>query len=113
MSTGPEQFRDRATSVRCLISAVLFEQNDEWQRYSIVFFHVNIDEMQTSEGNLYLFVVIARTRTDKFAVAQLVEKADWRMTWEFLKHLLEMMVLYRIHMILIDNGIQFADQTRN
>jgi hypothetical protein len=42
----------------------------------------------------------------------LVEKADRRTAWEFLEHLIKV-VSYRIHTILTDNGIQFADQPRN
>ncbi len=49
---------------------------------------------------LYLFVAI--DRTSKFAVTQLVEKADRRTAWEFLEHLLEA-VPYRIHTLLTDN----------
>ncbi len=43
-------------------------------------------------------------RTSKFAVTQLVYKADRRTASEFLEHLLKA-VLYRIHTILTDNGI--------
>lgn len=71
---------------------------------------MDIAGAQTAEGKLYLFVAI--DRTSKFAIAQLVEKADRRTAWEFLEHLLET-VPYRIHTILTDNGIQFADQPRN
>lgn len=67
-------------------------------------------EVQTAEGKLYLFVAI--DRTSKFAVARLVEKANRKTAWEFLESLLEA-VPYRIHTILTDNGIQFADQPRN
>ena len=66
--------------------------------------------MQTAEGKLYLFVGI--DRTSKFAVTQLIDKADRRTAWEFLEHLLKA-VPYRIHTILTDNGIQFAEQPRN
>jgi len=67
---------------------------------------------------LYLFVGI--NRTSKFAVTQLVDKADRRTAWEFLEHLLKA-VPYRIHTILTDipvlseaeGGIQFAEQPRN
>ena len=48
-------------------------------------------------------------RTSKFAVTQLVDKADRRTAWKFLEHLLRT-VPYRIHTILTDNGIQFAEQ---
>lgn len=37
-------------------------------------FHIDIAEVQTAEGKLRFFVAIDRTR--KFAVTQLVEKAD-------------------------------------
>jgi len=66
--------------------------------------------VQTAEGKLYLFVAI--DRTSKFAVAQLVETADRRTAWEFLERVLEA-VPYKIHTILTDNGIQFAEQPRN
>jgi len=45
-------------------------------------------------------------------VVQLADKANRRTVWAFLKHLLRV-VLYRIHTILTDNGIQFAEQPRN
>ena len=80
-------------------------------------------ELQTAEGKLYLFVAI--DRTSKFAVAQLVEKANRQTAWEFLEHLLAI-VPCRIHTILTElpmiappvrattgDGIQFADQQRN
>lgn len=70
----------------------------------------DIAEFRTEEGKLYLFVAI--DRTSKFAVAQLVEKADRKTAWEFLEQLLEA-VPYKIHTILTDNGIQFAEQPRN
>jgi len=87
------------------------------------FFHIDIAEVQTVEGKLYLFVGI--DRTSKFATTQLVEKADRKTAREFLEHLLKA-VPYRIHTILppfhglqanhcraMDNGIQFAEQPRN
>jgi len=80
------------------------------KRYPIGFFHIDIAEVQTAEGKLYLFVGIDRTST--FAVTQLVEKADRRTAWEFLQHMLEA-VPYQVHTILTDNGIQFAEQPRN
>ena len=55
---------------------------------------------------------MAIDRTSKFAVAQLVEKANRKTAWEFLEHLLEA-VPYRMHSTLTDNGIQFAEQPRN
>ena len=58
------------------------------------FFRMNIADLQTAEGKLSLFVAI--DRTSKFAVTQLVEKADRKTAWEVLEHLLEA-VPYRIH----------------
>jgi transposase-like protein len=85
--------------------------------------HIDIAEVQTAEGKLYLFGAIERTA--KFAVVQLVETADRKTAWEFLAHLLES-VPYQIHTILTDRaigaplvretmarGIQFAEQPRN
>ena len=85
-------------------------KKQRFKRYLIGFFHIDIAELRTAEGKLYLFVAI--DRTSKFAVAQLVEKADRKTAWEFLEHLLDA-VPYRIHTILTDNGIQFAAQPRN
>jgi transposase InsO family protein len=85
-------------------------KKQRFKRYPIGFFHIDIAELRTSEGKLYLFVAI--DRTSKFAVAQVVEKADRKTAWEFLELLLEA-VPYRIHTILTDNGIQFAEQPRN
>jgi transposase-like protein len=85
-------------------------KRQKFKRYPIGFFHIDIAEVQTSEGKLYLFVGIDRTA--KFAVAQLVEVADRRTAWEFLQHLLEV-VPYKVHTVLTDNGIQFAEQPRN
>jgi transposase InsO family protein len=109
----------RSALHRCLqrhgISRLLDIEGDKpkrqrFKRYPIGFFHTDIAEVQTAEGKLYLFVGI--DRTSKFAVTQLVNKADRRTAWEFLEHLLKA-VPYRIHTILTDNDIQFAGQPRN
>ena len=42
--------------------------------YPIGFFHIDIAEVQTAEGKLYLFVAI--DRTSKFAFVQPVDKAN-------------------------------------
>ena len=81
-----------------------------FKTYPIGYFHIDIAEVRIAEGKLYLFAAI--DRTSKFAVAQLVEKANRKTAWAFLEHLIKL-VPYRIHIILTDNGIQFADQPRN
>ena len=62
-------------------------KRQRFQRYPIGVFHIDIAEVQTAEGKLYLFVGI--DRTSKFAVTQLLDKADRRTTWEFLELLMK------------------------
>ena len=62
-------------------------KRQKFKRYPIGYFHIDIAEVRTEEGKLYLFVAI--DRTSKFAVAQLVEKANRKTAWEFLEHVLE------------------------
>jgi len=76
--------------------------------YPIGYFHLDIAEVQTEAGKLYLFVAI--DRTSKFAFAELHERATRPIAVEFLRHLLAT-VPYKIHTILTDNGIQFANRT--
>ena len=105
-------------------------KRQRFKRYPIGFFHIDIAEVQTAgpqatEGQRKLYLFVGIDRTSKFAVTQLVDKADRRTAWEFLEHLLKA-VPYRIHTILTDTdrdglirginpkgGIQFADQPRN
>jgi transposase InsO family protein len=79
----------------------------KFKAYPIGFFHVDIAEVQTAQGKLYLFVAI--DRASKFAVAQLVDKATAR---AFLERLVAA-VPYRVEIVLTDNGIQFADLPKN
>jgi hypothetical protein len=44
-------------------------KEQRFKRYPIGFFHIDIAELRTAEGKLYLFVAI--DRTSKFAVALL------------------------------------------
>ena len=78
--------------------------------YPIGFFHIDLAEVRTAEGKLYLFVAI--DRTSKFAFIQLVERADMRAAAAFLQSLIAA-APYRIHTVLTDNGIQFADLPKN
>jgi transposase InsO family protein len=82
----------------------------KFKRYPIGYFHIDIAEVRTEEGKLYLFVAI--DRTSKFAFARLCKKADRPTAISFLEALIEA-VPYRLHTILTDNGIQFADLPRN
>ncbi len=50
--------------------------------YPIGYFHIDLAEVRTAEGKLYLFVAI--DRTSKFAFVELVERADMRAAAAFL-----------------------------
>jgi transposase InsO family protein len=72
--------------------------------YPIGFFHIDIAEVQTAEGKLYLFVAI--DRTSKFAFVHLVESAN-RVTASAFLEAFVAAVPYKIHTVLTHNGIQF------
>ncbi len=69
------------------------------------FFHIDIAEVRTEEGRLYLFVAI--DRTNKFAFVELHEKATTQVSGDFLRHLIAV-VPYKVHTVLTDNGIHFT-----
>ncbi len=76
-----------------------------FKSYPIGFFHIDIAEVQTAEGKLYLYVAI--DRTSKFAFVQVVRKTGRSSASAFLMALINA-VPYRIHTVLTDNGIQFT-----
>ena len=80
-------------------------EKKKFKPYPPGFFHVNIAEVRTEEGKLYLFVGI--DRTTKFAYARLYQKATRHESRSFLGELIAV-VPYKIKIILTDNGIQFA-----
>jgi transposase InsO family protein len=82
----------------------------KFKRYPIGFFHIDIAEVQTAEGRLYLLVAI--DRTSKFAFVQLHEKATRRIAGDFLRALAAA-VPYRIHTVLTDNGTHFTEPAGN
>ena len=77
-----------------------------FKAYPIGFFHIDIAEVHTAEGKLYLFVAI--DRTSKFAFTELHTKATTRTAADFLRALIKA-VPYKIHTVLTDNGIHFTD----
>ncbi len=81
------------------------EPKRRFKSYPIGFFHIDIAEVQTAEGKLYLYVAI--DRTSKFAFVQVVTKTGRTSASAFLVALIEA-VPYRIHTVLTDNGIQFT-----
>ena len=77
----------------------------KFKSYPIGYFHLDIAEVHTEEGRLYLLVAI--DRTSKFAYVELHEKATTRIAADFLRALLKA-VPYKVHTILTDNGTHFT-----
>jgi len=75
-------------------------QRSRFKRYPIGFFHLDIAEVRTEQGKLYLLVAI--DRTSKFAFVQLHDKVTRRIAGDFLRALAAA-VPYRIRIVLTDN----------
>jgi transposase InsO family protein len=80
----------------------------KFKSYPLGYFHIDIAEVRTQEGKLYLLVAI--DRTTKFAFVELHEKATRRVAGDFLRALAAA-VPYLIHTVLTDNGTHFTDPT--
>jgi transposase InsO family protein len=76
-----------------------------FKAYPIGYFHIDIAEVRTEEGRLYLLVAI--DRTSKFAYVELHEKVTTRVAGDFLRALIRA-VPYRVHTVLTDHGIHFT-----
>ena len=63
----------------------------KFKRYPIGYFHIDIAEVRTEEGKLYLFVAI--DRTSKFAFVELHEKATRRVAGDFLRALSDVRIV--------------------
>ncbi len=77
----------------------------KFKTYPIGYIHIDIAEVWTEEGKLYMFVAI--DRVSKFAFADLHERATRRIAADFLRRLIEL-VPYKIHTVLTDNGTHFT-----
>ena len=82
-------------------------KKEEFQRVSD---RVDIAEVRTKEGKLYLHVAI--DRTSKFAYAQLHKTQTKTIAASFLENLIGA-VPYKIHKVLTDNGIEFTNHDRH
>ena len=76
----------------------------KFKAYPIGYFHIDLTEVRTQEGKLWLFVAV--DRTSKFAFGRLVERATRRAAADFLQALIEL-VPYKIHTVLTDNGTHY------
>jgi transposase InsO family protein len=82
----------------------------KFKRYPIGFFHIDIAEVRTEQGRLYLLVAI--DRTTKFAFVELHEKVTRRVAGNFLRALIAA-VPYKVHTLLTDNGTHFTEPSGN
>ena len=77
----------------------------KFKAYPIGYFHIDIAEVRTEEGKLFMLVAI--DRVSKFAFAELHERVTRRLAADFLRRLIET-VPYKIHIVLTDNGTHFT-----
>jgi transposase InsO family protein len=77
----------------------------KFKAYPIGFFHIDIAEVRTEQGKLYLLVAI--DRTSKFAFVEVHEKVARRTAADFLRHLIAA-IPYKVHTVLTDNGTHFT-----
>jgi transposase InsO family protein len=82
----------------------------KFKRYPIGFFHIDIAEVRTEQGKLYLLVAI--DRTSKFAFVELHERVTRRVAANFLRALIAA-VPYKVHTVLTDNGTHFTEPSGN
>jgi len=79
----------------------------KFNSYPVGYFHIDIAEVRTAQGKLYLYVAI--DRVSKFAYAQLEQEQTKMAAAGFLTNLIKA-VPYKIHTVLTDNGIQFTNR---
>jgi transposase-like protein len=76
-----------------------------FKKYEIGYFHIDICEIRTGEGKVYLYVAV--DRTCKYVYAEVHPAPTSHVASLFLKNLI-FVVPYKIHKILTDNGLQFS-----
>ena len=77
----------------------------KFKAYPIGYFHIDIAEVRTAQGKLYLLVAI--DRTSKFAFVESHEKVARRTAGDFLRRLIAA-VPYKVHTVLTDNRTHFT-----
>jgi len=83
-------------------------RRSKFKRYPIGYFHIDLAEVRTEQGKLYLLVAI--DRTSKFTFVELHERVTRRVAANFLRALIAA-VPYRVHTVLTDNGTHFTEPT--
>ena len=77
----------------------------KFKSYPIDYFHIDIAEVHTEQGKLYLLVGI--DRTSKYAFVELHERVSRRTAADFLRALIQA-IPYGVHTVLTDNGTHFT-----
>lgn len=79
----------------------------KFKAYAIGYFHLDICEVRTGEGKVYLYVAV--DRACKYVFAEIHASPTMQAAAEFLDRLIKA-VPYTIHTVLTDNGVQFTYQ---
>jgi transposase-like protein len=82
----------------------------KFKSYPIGYIHIDIAEVHTQEGRLYLIVAI--DRVSKFAYVELHPQTSKMIAAQFLRNLIQVLP-YKAHTILTDNGIQFTNRKQD
>ena len=82
----------------------------KFKAYPIGYIHIDIAEVRTEDGKLYMFVAI--DRTSKFTYVELHSRMTKMIAAEFLRQTVKALP-YKIHTLLTDNGIQFANRKKD
>lgn len=82
----------------------------KFSSYPIGYFHIDMAEVRTEQGKLYMFVAI--DRTSKFAFVELRENCRTATSRDFLLRLIEA-VPYKIHTVLTDNVLGWEAAAEN
>ena len=82
----------------------------KFKPYPIGYLHIDIAEVRTEDGKLYMFVAI--DRTSKFTYVKLHPYMTKMIAAEFLRQTLKALP-YKIHTILTDNGIQLTNRKKD
>ena len=77
---------------------------------TIGYVHIDSCELRHADGKLHMFLAI--DRVSKFTFVEFYEKAGKMNAATFLRHAIEAFP-YKIHTVLTDNGIAFADLPKN
>jgi hypothetical protein len=82
----------------------------KFKSYPIGYIHIDIAEIHTQEGRIYMIVAI--DRISKFTYVEVHSQTSKTLVAQFLQNLIQMLP-YKIHTILTDNGSQFTNRKQD